>query len=831
MADTSGVLARLQAALSVYDPTWDVTVGSATYKILESVATEIANASNNTVLQTYSYDVNTQYGQDLDTFCNLFGVYRQLGKRASGTVTFYTSGSSAVISLIPIGTQVAVPINTSNNITTAVYFSTLEAAIIQPGGLSIDVPVVATLPGTVGNVAAGAITTMVNSIVGVNRVINAAAFTGGVDPESDAAFRNRWTNTAFNNTTGTFGKYVVTALQDNNVGRANAIGQQNYWDEQSQVQATLSGGSGNFYFNLVAYSGMTNLISNSGYTTPTVVASSGFSYVSTGNVVTSGLNALISSQAPGYNVVVSSTTTTGTVSAGFNISFSNPSPYRLMIGSGTAFSSIPTVTVTGQTVSGVNYYEWIQSNNPDLGISGTMSYINNNAQTSGFLFPQGNELIGSNLNTSSQITYSNNIDYYYPSNLIPQLKLNIANGTNNPSLFIGNNIEMISEYCPASSRSTTIASGNYVDVFIDGTSSVIVQEQSVYNPLFTLSGGASSPPYLNLSNYIVASGASAALITSISGDIYIPFDQQPLNNFPSQLNASNSGVADTIYVYNNTTGSGCYYPIALNPYLSPSGTAYTTFTGAIVSGMTSVSTTFIPVIGASGFLYPGMALANSVATSGSPFYIKSVSSSGITLNNNVTGTYTAATGVVISGKTLAYPLYDVTDSNNSILSMNGIVFDNAATPSGWPALPTALSWVTYNHGYNSDVAQVDSLTQQSRPIGVNALVHQATFVSMIINLTLVLSQGTGIATAQSDISNQITQYFSNIGYNSMISFSNIATQVLSAGGVSNVRVNSINTTAIDGTILTTQTKDFNLASNQLPVLYDIVYTYKGSSNF
>ena len=57
MADTTGVLARLQAALSTYDPTWDISVGSATYKILESVANEIATANNNSTLQTYSYDI------------------------------------------------------------------------------------------------------------------------------------------------------------------------------------------------------------------------------------------------------------------------------------------------------------------------------------------------------------------------------------------------------------------------------------------------------------------------------------------------------------------------------------------------------------------------------------------------------------------------------------------------------------------------------------------------------------------------------------------------------------------------------------------------------
>ena len=90
MANTQGVLNRLLATLATFDPTWDVSVGSATYKIMEAVAQEIANANNNSVLQAYSYNINTKSGNELDNFCNLFGVYRQLGKRASGLVTFST---------------------------------------------------------------------------------------------------------------------------------------------------------------------------------------------------------------------------------------------------------------------------------------------------------------------------------------------------------------------------------------------------------------------------------------------------------------------------------------------------------------------------------------------------------------------------------------------------------------------------------------------------------------------------------------------------------------------------------------------------------------------
>ena len=825
MADTSGVLARLQAALSVYDPTWDVSVGSATYKILESVANEIANANNNTVLQNYSYNVNTKANSDLDAFCNLFGVYRQLGKRASGVVTFYTTGTASSTTIIPVGTQVAVPVNGNNN-ASAIYFSTTVPQVIPAGGVSVDVPVVATIPGTIGNVPANTITTVVSPITNITTINNNTGTAGGTDPESDAALRNRWTNTAFNNTTGTYGKYVVTALQDNNVGRANAIGAQTYWDEQTQVQAVVSGGTTNgVTFLLVAYSGMTNVISGTTFSgAQTVVASSGFLASTSGYVVASGLQSLINAYAPGYNITVSASPSTNTISGGINLSLNTASPYRLLIGSGTTIPGTGAITSGVITISGTSYYEYIKSNNPDLGVSGTLSYINSNVVCSGYLYPEGNELIGSNLNTSSQSVYINNSDYYYPTNLTPQLAITIANGSNSTGLFIGSNVEMISEYNPASSRSLAAVSGNYVDVFIDGTTAGTAIEQSAFNPSFTLYSG-NALPYLNTNNYIVASGSSLSSVTSVSGDYYIPFDQQPIINLPSQLSTATSGIADTVYLYNNVTGSGYTYPIAANKY------GYITFTGTIASGTTPLTTTFIPVNNANTFLYPGLALASGVATSGTQFYIQSVSSSGITLNSYVTGTYATASNVVLSGKALVYPIYDVTTNSNSVLSVNGLAFDHATPPNGWPTLPSALSWVSYQHDYNSDVTQVESLTQQSRPIGVNTLVHQATFVPLTINLQVVLTPGFSQSSAQSNVFNQLNQYLSNFGYGQQISFAGIASQVLSAGGIFNVRVTSINTNAIDGTVLLTKTSDFGMGSNQLPLLYAVNYVFRGTSNF
>ena len=837
MADAGTVLARLQAALSVYDASWDVSAGSATYKILESVAQEISTANNNSVLQTYSYDVNTKSGQQLDVFCNLFGVYRQLGKRASGTVTFSTTGTAAALTIIPVGTQVVIPIGGNNGNPSAIYYVTTNAAVITPGATTVQVPVMAVLPGANSNAPASTITQLVGSILNVTKVTNDLPITGGSDPDSDAEFRNRWQNTAFNNTTGTYGKYIVTALQNQNVLRANAIGQQNYWDEQCQITSTVSGRTGGAVtFLLVAYSGMKNLRTNTTVTSGTVIASSYATATGTGTNIASDLNTLLDYWAPGNTVTISASPSGNTLANGFNLSYSDALPYRLMIGNngnnetgsgipGNSFIASGVITIDGST-----YREWIQSANPDVGTSGTMSYVN--AQVSGlvgYLFPQGNELVGDNLNTSSQTTYSNTTDYYYPTGQ-PSLPLTItiANQTNNPLLFAGNTVELISEYCPTSSRSQSLTDGNYVDVFIDGTTSNTVKEQVALNMSSMVLVSGNSINYLNTTNYVLANGTTASSGTgSANNDYYVWLNQQPLINVPSQTSVATSGIADTFYLYNSTYGTGYNMPISLNKYSS------ITFTGSLPAGYNNPTTNFLPVPNANLTLYPGLALASGVATNGQ-FYIKSVTSSGIYLNKNITGTYPTATGITITGKTLAYPLYDITNYYGSVNSIAGLaVVSNASLP-GWPTLVSGSTdkiYITYSHGYNQDVVDVDALVQQSRPIGTNVLVHQATFVNLIVNLTIVIANGTSQNSIQSNVNSSISKYLSNFGYNQSISFASIGSSVISAGNILNVRVNSVSIVSVDGTVQSTKTSDFVLASNQLPVLYSVSYTYKGATNF
>ena len=186
----------------------------------------------------------------------------------------------------------------------------------------------------------------------------------------------------------------------------------------------------------------------------------------------------------------------------------------------------------------------------------------------------------------------------------------------------------------------------------------------------------------------------------------------------------------------------------------------------------------------------------------------------------------------MSGVSLSYPLYDITNNQGSTLSIAGLAF-SPTYPIGWPVLPSGLSWAVYNHSYNSDVVTVENLVQQSRQLGPNTLVHQASFINMRINAKVVLNNGYTQLSVQNAAFNQISTYFANnISFLSQISFTNLASQLLKVGGVANATVTSIDILSVDGTkIGASKTSDFILASNQLPNLASINLTFKGASNF
>jgi uncharacterized phage protein gp47/JayE len=139
---------------------------------------------------------STSTGSDLDSWLADFGFVRLAASASTGTVTFsrFTPTAQAVV---PVGTivqttdgsqQFTVNLDTTN----AAYSSTLGGYVLAAGVASVSVSVTAVTAGTSGNVVIGAISQLSQSVPGVDSVTNAAAFTNGVDAETDENARARF---------------------------------------------------------------------------------------------------------------------------------------------------------------------------------------------------------------------------------------------------------------------------------------------------------------------------------------------------------------------------------------------------------------------------------------------------------------------------------------------------------------------------------------------------------------------------------------------------------------------------------------------------------------
>lgn len=212
----SSAAAAVQAAATTV---MDLTVGSVLRAVLE------ANAGLGLWMQWLILQVlqttraATSAGSDLDTWVADFGLTRLPAVAASGTVTF-SRFSPATQALVPVGTLVrtgdgsqsfAVVVQTTN----AAWSAAQNGYTIGIGTAAVNVPVVATVAGSGGNVQAGTIGLIAAALPGVDTVTNAAPTAGGLDGESDAALRSRFSAylaSLFKATTAAVG-YAVSSVQ------------------------------------------------------------------------------------------------------------------------------------------------------------------------------------------------------------------------------------------------------------------------------------------------------------------------------------------------------------------------------------------------------------------------------------------------------------------------------------------------------------------------------------------------------------------------------------------------------------------------------------------
>lgn len=207
----------------------DFRIGSVLRAIIEANAAVVLWLQGLVLALLARSRAATSNGTDLDTWVGDYGLTRLPAVAASGLVTFarFTAGAQAVV---PVGAVVQTADGSQRYDVTldtgdARYSAIAGGYVLPIGTLSIQVPVLAETAGAAGNAAAGVISTINQSISGVDTVSNTAQFTNGSDAETDTALRARFvayinslskaTRAAIANAVASVGANITTLIVEN----------------------------------------------------------------------------------------------------------------------------------------------------------------------------------------------------------------------------------------------------------------------------------------------------------------------------------------------------------------------------------------------------------------------------------------------------------------------------------------------------------------------------------------------------------------------------------------------------------------------------------------
>ncbi len=175
----------------------DITVGSVTRALLEASAS-VALWLQFLILQTLSMTrLATSTGSDVDSWVGDFGLSRLPAVAATGSVTLTALSPQSQSAVVNIGAVVKtsdglLSFAVTEDVTNTAWSASTQAYVRPAGTVSISVPVQAMAAGSSGNVQAGTINLLGQSIVGIDTVTNLLPLTSGLDGESDASLRSRF---------------------------------------------------------------------------------------------------------------------------------------------------------------------------------------------------------------------------------------------------------------------------------------------------------------------------------------------------------------------------------------------------------------------------------------------------------------------------------------------------------------------------------------------------------------------------------------------------------------------------------------------------------------
>ena len=229
MATPSEISSRMVKALAIAEPELDLGVGTPLSKIIDTVAEAIAETTIDSFLTTYQYDIDSRTGADLDAFAAMFGFYRLLAKRASGSILLQRTTPAPQSIIIYSGAQAA----TTGD--PPIVVRTVVPSVFPQSTVVLEVPVEAIDGGARGNVAAGSISRWLTSVEGITSITNPSPLVGGSDTETDSQFRDRLKRTIFRNLAGTKDMYLAIGLAQKDTGACEVYGAYERWTEHIEI--------------------------------------------------------------------------------------------------------------------------------------------------------------------------------------------------------------------------------------------------------------------------------------------------------------------------------------------------------------------------------------------------------------------------------------------------------------------------------------------------------------------------------------------------------------------------------------------------------------------
>jgi uncharacterized phage protein gp47/JayE len=228
----------------------DFTTGSVLNAILEANASLALWMQWLILLALQTTRLATSSGTDVDSFGADFGMSRLAAVAAQGSATFsrYTPSMAA---LVPAGTIVTTSDSTqqfvvATDTTHAAWNAAQNGYLLGIGVGSVTVPIAASVPGSAGNVLAGTISLISSALPGTDTVTNALALSGGLDAETDGAFRLRFQSFINSRTRATVEAvtYAATSIQQgvNCTVQENTDGTGNF--SPGRFVVTVDDGSG-----------------------------------------------------------------------------------------------------------------------------------------------------------------------------------------------------------------------------------------------------------------------------------------------------------------------------------------------------------------------------------------------------------------------------------------------------------------------------------------------------------------------------------------------------------------------------------------------------------